>query len=137
MNIVPVVEGGRLAQVRKGGKPSIADAPEPIDALVSKRLRQRRQFLEISQQAMADHLGVSRSQYVKYETAENRLTAAKIYECARILDVGVEYFFDAKASQLQIPENLTVEERKVLEAYRSLPDAMKPRARTLLRTLAA
>lgn len=108
---------------------------EPIDLLVAKRIRQRRNALEISQQLMADRIEVSRQQYIKYENGSNRVSAAKLYEISRILETDLNYFFDAQAVEIESAETLADDERRVLRAYRRLLPEIKAKAPRLLQSL--
>ena len=42
---------------------------------------------------LASGLGVTFKQLHKFETGANRISAAKLYQCAQILNSGIEYFF--------------------------------------------
>lgn len=67
---------------------------DDIDRHVSKQLRARRMLLGLSQQSLADEVGVSVQQIQKYERANNRISSGKLYHFANFLNVPVEYFFD-------------------------------------------
>lgn len=65
-----------------------------VDAHLGRRLKVRRRQLGISQQALAERLGVSFQQVQKYEKGANRLSAAMLYEASRALSLPVSSFFD-------------------------------------------
>lgn len=65
-----------------------------IDLHVGQRLRRRRRLLGLTQQQLADAIGVRFQQIQKYECGANRMTAGRLYELSRALDIGVQYFFD-------------------------------------------
>ncbi len=65
-----------------------------IDIHVGRRLRSRRRLLGITQQALGEAIGVRFQQIQKYECAANRLTACRLWQLARELGVGIEYFFE-------------------------------------------
>lgn len=65
-----------------------------IDAHVGNRLRVRRSLLGLSQEKLAEAIGLTFQQVQKYERGMNRISAGKLYEFARILSVPVSYFFD-------------------------------------------
>jgi transcriptional regulator with XRE-family HTH domain len=67
--------------------------PNPIDVHVGKRIRMRRQFLGMNQVTLAKQLGVTFQQVQKYEGGANRVSASRLAEVARILDVPVPHFF--------------------------------------------
>lgn len=60
-------------------------APQAVDIHVGKRIRARRKLLGISQEALADALGLTFQQVQKYERAANRVSASKLYDIARTL----------------------------------------------------
>jgi len=66
----------------------------PIDIHVGRRVHQRRALLGMSQTALGKAAGLTFQQIQKYERGANRLSASRLYEFARILDVPVEFFFD-------------------------------------------
>ncbi len=68
--------------------------PNPVDVHVGARLRQRRTLLGMTQTNLSDAIGVSFQQMQKYENGANRISASRLFDLSRILDVPVEYFFD-------------------------------------------
>jgi len=59
---------------------------DPIDVAVGARIRIRRQELRMSQQTLAEQLGVSFQQVQKYEHGSNRISASMLVKAARALD---------------------------------------------------
>jgi transcriptional regulator with XRE-family HTH domain len=57
----------------------------------------RRKLLGVSQERLADQLGLTFQQVQKYERGANRVSASKLYEIARALQTSVSYFFDGLA----------------------------------------
>ncbi len=68
--------------------------PSPVDAHVGARIRLRRKLLGLSQQQLADRLGLTFQQVQKYERGVNRVSASKLYETAQALEVPVTHFFE-------------------------------------------
>lgn len=68
--------------------------PHPIDAHVGLRLRQRRILLGLSQERLAAALGLTFQQVQKYERGANRVSASRLYELSRVLEVPIGYFFE-------------------------------------------
>lgn len=64
------------------------------DRHVGARIRERRIMLGLSQQQMADLIGVTYQQAHKYERGINRISAGRLYEIAQVLGVPVSYFFE-------------------------------------------
>lgn len=73
-------------------------APNPVDLHVGARIRMRRKLLGVSQERLADQLGLTFQQVQKYERGANRVSASKLYEIARSLQTSVAYFFEGLAS---------------------------------------
>jgi transcriptional regulator with XRE-family HTH domain len=73
--------------------------PEPhhVDLYVGQRLKERRLTLGLSQERLAELLGLTFQQIQKYERGTNRLGASRLYEAACALDVEIAYFFDGLA----------------------------------------
>ncbi len=72
----------------------MSNLPHPVDLHVGKRLRLIRQVRGITQQKLADRVGVTFQQIQKYEKGTNRIGASRLFEFSRALDVGVSFFFD-------------------------------------------
>lgn len=68
--------------------------PNPVDLYVGGRIRMRRRTLGVSQEKLADDLGLTFQQVQKYERGANRVSASKLYEIARSLSTPVAFFFD-------------------------------------------
>lgn len=69
-------------------------APNPIDLHVGMRIRVRRKELGISQERLAESIGLTFQQVQKYERAANRVSASKLYEMARALKTNIGYFYE-------------------------------------------
>jgi transcriptional regulator with XRE-family HTH domain len=67
---------------------------EDVDRYVGARVRQRRVMLGLTQQQMADLIGVTYQQAHKYEKGINRVAAGRLYQMARVLGVDIGYFFE-------------------------------------------
>jgi len=74
------------------------DGPHPVDRHVGLRIRMRRKELGISQERLAESLGLTFQQVQKYERAANRVSASKLFEIARALSTGVAYFYEGLAA---------------------------------------
>ncbi|MFN4288333.1 MAG: helix-turn-helix domain-containing protein [Brevundimonas sp.] len=73
----------------------------PVDAHVGSRVRAQRKILRVSQQKLADELGLTFQQVQKYERGTNRISASKLWEIARALDVEVGFFFSGLTGRQQ------------------------------------
>jgi transcriptional regulator with XRE-family HTH domain len=72
-------------------------SPNPVDLHVGSRIRMRRKILGVSQERLADSLGLTFQQVQKYERGSNRVSASKLYEIAATLQAQVSYFFEGLA----------------------------------------
>src|SRR5262249_42882055 len=65
-----------------------------VDEFVGEQIRKRRTMLGLTQDQLAQALGISYQQVQKYETGTNRVSAGRLYDISRVLDSGVGAFFD-------------------------------------------
>jgi transcriptional regulator with XRE-family HTH domain len=80
-----------MGEPPRKGRTTMANA---IDLHVGKRLRRRRRLLGLTQQQLAESIGIRFQQIQKYECGANRVTASRLYELAVALNVPVNYFFE-------------------------------------------
>lgn len=66
----------------------------PVDAYVGSRLRLRRTLVGLSQEKLGAAVDLTFQQIQKYEKGANRVSASRIYQFARLLDVKPAYFFE-------------------------------------------
>ena len=77
-----------------------------IDAHVGGRVRLRRMLLGMSQEKLAEKLGLTFQQVQKYEKGVNRVGASRLYELSQLLGVGVDFFYeDAPVGKAMTPMN--------------------------------
>ena len=69
-------------------------APNPVDSHVGSRIRMRRKILGVSQEKLAESLGLTFQQVQKYERGANRVSASKLYQIAKALEAPILYFFE-------------------------------------------
>lgn len=65
-----------------------------IDMRLGQKLRTRRIEIGLSQEKLADLLGVTFQQVQKYEKGVNRIAASRLFHISSALDVPVGYFFE-------------------------------------------
>jgi len=68
--------------------------PHDIDRHVGARIRQRRVLLGLTQQQLADLIGVTYQQAHKYEKGVNRIAVGRLYSIAKALAVDVAHFYE-------------------------------------------
>lgn len=65
-----------------------------IDLHLGRRLRRRRRLLGLTQQQVAEQVGIRFQQVQKYECGANRVSAARLWQLAAALEAPVNYFYD-------------------------------------------
>lgn len=129
---------GRQAKIMPKANESKAAKPlnraNDTDRHVGARIRERRIMLGLSQQQMADLIGVTYQQAHKYERGINRISAGRLYEIAQVLGVPVGYFFEGLSSP-RSPE-LTARQRMCLELARNFSNITNERHQEALSHLA-
>jgi transcriptional regulator with XRE-family HTH domain len=65
-----------------------------IDLHVGKHLRRRRRLLGLTQQALAEQVGIRFQQIQKYECGANRVSASRLFELSEALSVPVQHFYE-------------------------------------------
>ena len=111
-----------------------AGRTQEIDRHVGARVRERRIMLGLTQQQLADLIGVTYQQAHKYERGINRVSAGRLYEIAQVLSVPVGYFFDGLDSQPTRP--VSPRERMCLELARNFAQIPNERHQEALSQLA-
>ncbi len=71
----------------------IKKTPNPIDVFVGSRVRLRRLMVGMSQEALADRLGVTFQQVQKYEKGTNRISASRLQAISDVFRVPPSFFF--------------------------------------------
>ncbi len=100
------------------------DEPRPsprasaADRHVGGRIRERRIMLGLSQQQLAQMIGVTYQQAHKYERGLNRISAGRLFEIAQVLGVPVSWFFEGLSGEV-VPAEMTHGQRMSLELARN------------------
>lgn len=72
----------------------MSDLAKRIDDHVGRQIRKQRNLLGLTQEQLAEALGISYQQVQKYETAANRVSAGRLYEIAAKLNTDIAFFFE-------------------------------------------
>lgn len=132
---------------RKSKNAAINALEGGIELHVASRMRLRRGLLGMSQSDVAKQLGITFQQYQKYERSDNRVSVAKLYRLADILDVPLGFFFDGLApgaggrdprhvsANLPPAEILSRRELDLLRAWRAAPPQVADEVSGLLRAV--
>src|SRR4051794_17817994 len=108
----------KVASRGVGGRSRALD----VDRFVSLRIRQRRIMLGLTQQQMAELIGVTYQQAHKYETGINRISAGRLFQIAQALGVEIGYFFeDIEPNSTGKPKQVEMmpQQRMLLELARN------------------
>ncbi len=65
-----------------------------VDRRLGQRVRSRRLEIGMSQEKLADLLGVTFQQVQKYEKGINRIAASRLFDISAALDVPISAFFE-------------------------------------------
>lgn len=68
--------------------------PDPVDIFVGNNIRLQRLAAGLSQEKLADELGLSFQQIQKYEKGQNRVGASRMLQIAKALRVPITTFFE-------------------------------------------
>ena len=75
-----------MARPRKSsGRMASKGFPNPIDVHVGSRIRLRRTLLGMSQERLAEAIGLTFQQVQKYERGANRVGSSRLFDLARVL----------------------------------------------------
>ena len=88
------------------------------DRHVGQRIRERRVMLGLSQQQLAQLIGVTYQQAHKYERGLNRISAGRLFEIAQALGVPIAWFFEGLAEGGG-PQEASPRQRLCLELVRN------------------
>jgi transcriptional regulator with XRE-family HTH domain len=103
--------------------------PNPIDVHVGQRIRQRRTLLGMSQERLAEAIGLTFQQVQKYERGANRVGSSRLFDLARVLDVPISYFFEDMEAGVaaKSPSRLMGVSESKMQAYAAEPDPLAKR----------
>ena len=122
-----------LPRIKANG--STRPRPQDIDRHVGAKLRERRLMLGMSQQQMAELIGVTYQQAHKYEKGINRIAGGRLYTIAQALGVEVSYFYEGVGAGVDAFKP-TAKQRLLLELTRSFTHITDRRQQEALCSLA-
>ncbi len=115
----------------------------PVDVHVGKRIRHRRWMVGMTQQQLAEKVGIKFQQIQKYETGMNRVSASRLWDIAEALDVPVSFFFEGiddeatASTSSTIPGDIMADKEalELVRSYYSIPENQRRRLFELARVL--
>ncbi|MFD2204451.1 helix-turn-helix domain-containing protein [Kiloniella antarctica] len=87
-----------------------------IESHVGQKIRERRTMLGLTQQQLADLIGVTYQQAHKYERGINRVSAGRLYEISQVLGIEISYFYEGLDS---VKDEMTERQRMCLDIARN------------------
>ncbi|MCK5384896.1 MAG: helix-turn-helix transcriptional regulator [Alphaproteobacteria bacterium] len=78
----------------QGTKRKTKGTADIIDKHVGLRIRNRRTLMGLSQEKLADSVGVTFQQVQKYERGTNRVSASRLYRFSKTLGVSIDFFYE-------------------------------------------
>lgn len=112
------------------------EGPDPIDIHVGQQIRFYRTLRGISQERLAQGLGVSFQQVQKYERGTNRISASMLFRSAQVLGVAVAKFFDGLGDPGEKSAHVERFAHELLADLDRLPENAREGIRSLIRSLA-
>ena len=119
--------------------------PHKVDIHVGQKLRQRRWLIGMTQQTLAEKVGIKFQQIQKYETGANRVSASRLWDIAEVLGVPTSYFFDgmeaaegrASDDKNKAPADLLKDKEAMdlVRSYYAIPENQRRRLFELARVL--
>ncbi|MEM7710884.1 MAG: helix-turn-helix transcriptional regulator [Pseudomonadota bacterium] len=110
----------------------------PVDVHVGKRMRHRRWMVGMTQQQLAEKVGIKFQQIQKYETGMNRVSASRLWGIARTLEVQVSHFFEGLDEHTEVADSDILADKEAMElirAYYAMPENQRRRLFDLARVL--
>ena len=116
-----------------------------VDVHVGKRIRQRRWLTGMTQQKLAELVGIKFQQIQKYETGANRVSASRLWDIADALGVPVSFFFEGLKDE-EVANGPAVDGRpadlmadkeamELVRSYYAIPENQRRRLFELARVL--
>ena len=116
----------------------------PVDIHVGKRIRHRRWMVGMTQQQLAEQVGIKFQQIQKYETGTNRVSASRLWDIAEALNVSVGFFFEGleenvaeDTAENDLPADILADKEalELVKSYYSIPETQRRRLFELARVL--
>ncbi|ETX30668.1 helix-turn-helix domain-containing protein [Roseivivax isoporae] len=114
----------------------------PVDKHIGNRVRVLRQSRGLTQRNLGEHLGVRFQQIQKYESGQNRISAAQLFAIAEFLGVGVDHFFQdmefegGKPAKAQENPLTLAQNRELTRIFAKLDTSQRDAVMAFLRSLA-
>lgn len=99
-----------------------------VDEFLGMRLRLFRQIANLSQETLAEAIGITFQQVQKYEKGTNRISAARLFQFSKLLNVRLDDFFDGYEAKpdnqaIRFLDNIAIDFLPLLQRLSQIPDA--------------
>lgn len=109
-----------------------------IDRHVGQQLRKARVLRDMSQEELAEAIGLTFQQVQKYERGMNRLSASRMYQISKILRVRPAYFFEGlPEDEYEEIVSFTIEHINLIKHYEAAPEDLRKEFLKLLKSVGA
>lgn len=109
--------------------------PRDVDVYVGRRLRERRTLMGMSQENLAEAVGLTFQQIQKYERGANRISASRLYEFSTIMGVSSSWFFEGyneKAIPEDEPDLCRRETLEFVRSFERIPEEVQGQLKDLI-----
>ena len=116
----------------------------PVDVHVGKRIRHRRWMVGMTQQQLAERVGIKFQQIQKYETGMNRVSASRLWDISEALGAPVSFFFEGLSDGVagaqaggSVPGDILADKEalELVRSYYAIPETQRRRLFELARVL--
>lgn len=109
----------------------------PVDVHVGKRIRHQRWMKGITQQQLAEQVGIKFQQIQKYETGANRVSASRLWDIAHAMNVPIGFFFDGLDPETtdRVDPMATKEAIDLVRLYKAIPEVQRGQLFELARVM--
>jgi transcriptional regulator with XRE-family HTH domain len=113
----------------------------PVDIHVGKRIRHRRWMIGMTQQHLADAVGIKFQQIQKYETGMNRVSASRLWDIAEAVEVPIAFFFEGieaeGSTKYEVSGDILADKEALMlvRSYYAIPEAQRRRLFDLAKVL--
>ena len=114
-----------------------------VDKHIGARVRAQRQARGLTQRDLGERLGVRFQQIQKYESGQNRISAAQMWRISSVLEMPISHFFEAldlsEAQEASSPEQTPLspaQTRELAHIFTALETSQRDAVMAFLRSLA-
>ena len=114
-----------------------------VDVHVGKRIRHRRWMIGMTQQQLAEKVGIKFQQIQKYETGANRVSASRLWDIAEAMETPVSFYFEGLTEvrpDAAVVEGDILADKEALQlvrAYYAMPENQRRQIFELARVLSS